>query len=530
MSRADLPPDLERVRTRLFGAAEEPPPPAAGSIESHPAPPAAPARSRQSPAASPPCWHSRADRRRRASPSWPAAWARTPRSVRQIFPRYGIPFRVAAGRPLADCPVVRAAMALPRLQTEGYSFRALAAVVKSNYFSPAACGADAETARQAVRLVREANVWEGRENYAAGPRVAARPGPARGRCRRRLRPARPAPRPAGRAALRLSTGPRRCLDAALRRPRAARRRHPPQRWPSGCATSSAPPASGTPPAPTRPPEGQARDLKALAALEEVLEEVALLDEAEGRPLALADVPRRSRAGPGAGDRAGRGTARTRRSSCSTSCRPGPCRSTTSSCWAWPRRSSRGAAGGTRSSTTRERRFLRAKGVDLADADLDASHEMLLFYLAATRARGAPGAGLSVARCAGPAHAWPATTSRNWATSSPAARTASRCRLTEVGTRDLAMPAAASCGASANCWPPPCSTSGDPARPTAPPTTNLAILDAPARARLPPPRPPWRAWPPSGNASTARRSARSTGAWPPPTSSSNSAAGSPATRP
>jgi hypothetical protein len=39
---------------------------------------------------------------------------------------------VAAERPLAECPIVRAAMALARLQTEDYSFRSLAGLVLSN--------------------------------------------------------------------------------------------------------------------------------------------------------------------------------------------------------------------------------------------------------------------------------------------------------------------------------------------------------------------------------------------------------------
>ena len=88
--------------------------------------------------------------------------------VREIFPRYGLPFRMERPRRLAECPVVRAAMALVRPQVETYAFRAVARLLRSSYFCAEAFGADGETARAAVRLAREANVWKGRDAYFRG--------------------------------------------------------------------------------------------------------------------------------------------------------------------------------------------------------------------------------------------------------------------------------------------------------------------------------------------------------------------------
>ncbi|MCX5685668.1 MAG: hypothetical protein NT049_18580, partial [Planctomycetota bacterium] len=169
-----LPPDLERVRTHLFALpeAEAARPKAAGAI----AVVQAAGRTREveevarqisdllragasdaeekgtvpfsDPAA-----------RKRTAPflAKPASIAVIVRStegyaslVRQVFRRDGFPFRVEAGRRLSECPIVRAAMALARLQVEDYSFRALARLVKSNYFDPAAFGADTATARTAL--------------------------------------------------------------------------------------------------------------------------------------------------------------------------------------------------------------------------------------------------------------------------------------------------------------------------------------------------------------------------------------------
>ncbi len=86
--------------------------------------------------------------------------------VREIFGRHGIPFH-GPGPHLGDVPVVRAAMALVRLPAERYAFRALARVLRSDYVRPKAFGAGPGAARAAVRLAREANVWEGRDRYGA---------------------------------------------------------------------------------------------------------------------------------------------------------------------------------------------------------------------------------------------------------------------------------------------------------------------------------------------------------------------------
>ena len=88
--------------------------------------------------------------------------------VREIFPRYGLEFRVERERRLSECPIVRAAMALVRPQADAYAYRAFARLVTSSYFRPEAFGADAATARAAVRLAREANVWKGRPSYSKG--------------------------------------------------------------------------------------------------------------------------------------------------------------------------------------------------------------------------------------------------------------------------------------------------------------------------------------------------------------------------
>ncbi|MBM4017433.1 MAG: hypothetical protein FJ288_03750 [Planctomycetes bacterium] len=198
-----LPADLDRVRRRLFALPDASPPPAGGAIAAFraagrtreveevarriadllgasPAPPSPPqirdatVRERcscvRSPTAPLPYGRGSDAQQRESTPPAIAVIVRSIEAyaalVRQVFPRYGLPFRVEAGRPLADCPIVRAAMALVRLQAEEYSYRALARLIQSNYFDPSAFGADAQTARHAVRLAREANIWEGRRRYA----------------------------------------------------------------------------------------------------------------------------------------------------------------------------------------------------------------------------------------------------------------------------------------------------------------------------------------------------------------------------
>ena len=162
-----LPADLERVRRRLFCLVPDgPPPKAQGAVRII----RAAGRTREVEEVA-----RQISDVLRAGAAGPASIAVLARSLesyaplaREIFARYGIPVRVEQPRRLSDCPVIRAAMALVRLQTENYSYRALARLMESNYFSPQAFGADAKTARWAVHLAREANVWEGRERYAQG--------------------------------------------------------------------------------------------------------------------------------------------------------------------------------------------------------------------------------------------------------------------------------------------------------------------------------------------------------------------------
>jgi ATP-dependent helicase/nuclease subunit B len=378
---SDLPPDLDRVRRHLFATDAGPPPPAAGAIDVL----RAAGRTREIESAA----------RRVAAllaqgAGRPPSIALVARSlspyaglVRQIFPRYGISFRVGTGYTLAGSPVVRAAMALPRLQAEDYSFRALAAIVKSNYFTPAAFGADAETARAAAALAREANVWEGRENYARGLEFL------RGRARREagsldesgdlaLSPDRQAARLAllDRAETFLS---RLFNDLAL--PPQATRRTLAERLRDTIRAAGLWDAARA--APT--PDGRARDLKALAAMEDVLEEVASLDEGQGRPIALAAFMDEVAQGLAQATVPGEEPAeapvlvldvtQARALSFDHVLLLGLAEKE------FPRRGRRHPF-----FDDGERQALRAKGVDLPGTDLDASREMLLFYLAATRAR------------------------------------------------------------------------------------------------------------------------------------------------
>ena len=386
---SDLAPDLERVRTHLF-------------LPPNAAPPQAGKKS-AAPAAVSIRVIRAAGRTReveevareivdllRAGATRPASIAVIVRShdayaslVRSIFPRYGLPFRVERGRPLGDCPIVRAAMSLVRLQVEGYSFRALARVITSSYFSPEAFGADLETARSAVRLAREANVWEGRERYAerfeslkamalrGADAVNAAGDPV-------LAPEKRAERIAAidRAAALVERlfatlalperGSRSALAARLREVvRAA------DLWTVARGDAA--------------PEGRARDLKAMMALEEVLDDVALLDEGDAaevtlaaflteveQGLALAKVPSEE---PRDAPVLVLDVLQSRALSFDHVFLLGVAEKE------FPRRGRRHPF-----FDDGERRDLRARGVDLADTGLDAAHEMLLFYLAVTRAR------------------------------------------------------------------------------------------------------------------------------------------------
>ena len=385
---ARLPPDLERVRRRLFALPDASRPKAAGAI----AVVQAAGRTREvEEVARRIADLLRAEAKEVQGSKFKvqsvAVVVRSIESyaalVRQVFPRYGLALRVEAGRRLSDCPIVRAAMALARLQVEDYSFRALAQLVKSNYFDPAAFGADAVTARAALHLAREANVWEGRQRYAERLECL------RGRVRRSAdmldddgEPA----LPADRASERLKE-----IDAAaafldrlfeqLALPAKAARRTLAERLRDNLRAAGLWAAART--APT--PEGLARDLKALAALEGVLDEVALLDEDEAAEVTLEEFLKEVE----------QGLALT--TVPAEEPRDAPvvvldvrhCRALSfdhvfllgMAEKEFPRRGRRHPF-----FDDAERQDLRAKGIDLPDAGHASQEEMLLAYLAMTRAR------------------------------------------------------------------------------------------------------------------------------------------------
>ena len=383
-----LPPDLERVRTHLFALPEAARPKAAGAITVV----QAAGRTRE------------VEEVARRISDLLRAGAKEVQSlkfkvqsiavivrstegyaslVRQVFPRYGFPFRVEAGRRLSECPIVRAAMALARLQVENYSFRALARLVKSNYFDPSAFGADAATAREALHLAREANVWEGRTRYAE--RLES----LRSRARRSadmLDDDGEAALPADRVAARLKE-----IDTAasfleqlfsrLELPAKAPRRTLAERLRNNVRDAGLWSAARAGPT----PEGLARDLKAIAAFEKVLEEVALLDEGEADQVTLEEFLKEVQ----------QGLALT--TAAAEEPRDAPvvvldvrhCRSLSFDHVflmglaekEFPRRGGRHPF-----FDDAERRDLRTQGVDLPDAGHAAQQEMLLAYLAMTRAR------------------------------------------------------------------------------------------------------------------------------------------------
>ena len=383
-----LPPDLERVRRRLFALPETVRPQAAGAISVI----QAAGRTREvEEVARRISDLLRAEAKEVQSSKFKvqsiAVIVRSTEGyaslVRQVFPRYGFPFRVEAGRHLSECPIVRAAMALARLQVEDYSFRALARLIKSNYFDPSAFGADAATAREALHLAREANVWEGRERYAERFEYL------RSRARRSadmLDDDGEAALPADRVAARLKE-----IDAAagfldrlfeqLALPAKATRRTLAERLRDNLRAAGLWSAAQAGPT----PENRARDLKAIATFEQVLEEVALLDEDEAAAVTLEEFLKEVQ----------QGLALT--TVPAEEPRDAPvvvldvrhCRSLSFDHVflmglaekEFPRRGRRHPF-----FDDAERHDLRAKGVDLPDAGHDAQQEMLLAYLAMTRAR------------------------------------------------------------------------------------------------------------------------------------------------
>jgi ATP-dependent helicase/nuclease subunit B len=458
-----LPPDLERVRTHLFALPEAARPKAAGAITVV----QAAGRTREVEEVAR-CISDllRAGAKEVQSSKFKvqsiAVVVRSTEGyaslVRQVFPRYGFPFRVEAGRRLSDCPIVRAAMALARLQVEDYSFRALARLVKSNYFDPSAFGADTTTAREALHLAREANVWEGRTRYAE--RLES----LRSRARRSadmLDDDGEAALPADRVAARLKE-----IDAAaafldqvfsrLELPAKAPRRTLAERlrdnvraaglW-SAARTEVPNAACGTAGLPSRATtsglvlsecEGRARDLKAIAAFEEVLEEVALLDEGEADQVTLEEFLKEVQ----------QGLALT--TVPAEEPRDAPvvvldvrhCRSLSFDHVflmglaekEFPRRGGRHPF-----FDDAERRDLRAQGVDLPDAGHAAQQEMLLAYLAMTRARRT----MTVTYPSLDSQGRPALGSHylDELFALFAAGKAPSLPVTEIGSRDLALPLA-----------------------------------------------------------------------------------------
>ncbi|MFO8014100.1 MAG: PD-(D/E)XK nuclease family protein [Phycisphaerae bacterium] len=302
--------------------------------------------------------------------------------VRQVFPAYGLPFRVEAGVRPADVPAVAAAMAHVRLQAEGYSFRALARLLQSAYFRAEAFGGTAETARDAVRLARDAAVWKGPEAYFRGfdhlrGRLArdaettdetgdpVLPPAERAARAKEIDRAETLLRTLFEATALPASAPRRVLAARLREiVRAA------GLWDTAADHDD--------------PGRRARDLQALAALDDALDEVSVLDASEPREVTAAEFLEDVQHGL----------------STETLASPEPadapvvvldaahCRALSFEHVfvlglaekAFPRRERRHPF-----FTDAERADLRPGGVDLADTAHAAQEEMLLFYLAATRA-------------------------------------------------------------------------------------------------------------------------------------------------
>jgi len=382
-----LPPDLERIRTHLFlPPGPEPDKPTA---EGRVAVIQAAGRTREVEEVA-----RRAVDLVRAGANEPGAIAVIARSletyaplVRQVFPAYGLPLRVEgpvreAGVRLADVPVVVAAMALVRLQAEDYSFRSVSRLLESGYFRPEAFGATAEAARAAVRLARDAGVWTGREAYFRGFEHL------RGRLARDAQATDesgeavlPPERRAERAAEidRAEALLRRVFDATAL-PTSAPRRAMAERLREIVQSAGLWQAARSHDEPAR----RARDLKALAGLEAVLEEVARLDDPDGAAVTLTaflDEVTRGLDGetipapePADAPVVVLDVDRCRALSFEHVFLVGLAEK------AFPRRGRRHPF-----FTDAERADLRQRGVDLADTSHDAQKEMLRFYLAATRA-------------------------------------------------------------------------------------------------------------------------------------------------
>jgi ATP-dependent helicase/nuclease subunit B len=377
-----LPADLERVRTHLFlpPEPETEAPPAAGRI----AVVQAAGRTREVEEVA-----RRAVDLVRGGATAPGAVAVIARSlevyaplVRQVFPQYGLPFRVEAKARPADVPVVAAAMAHVRLQAEDYAFRSLSRLLQSGYFRPEAFGSTAEAARAAVRLAREAAVWTGRDAYFRGFEHL------RGRLARNAETTDeagdpvlpPGERTARAADIDRAEALLRTLFDATALPASAPRRAMASRLREIVRTARLRDTAADHEDAAR----RARDLQALAALDDVLDEVALLD-GPGAPevaaaefldevlhgLSLATLPAPE---PADAPVVVLDVTRCRALSFRHVFVVGLAEK------AFPQRGRRHPF-----FTDAERTDLRERDVDLADTGHAAQEEMLHFYLAATRA-------------------------------------------------------------------------------------------------------------------------------------------------
>jgi len=377
-----LPADLERIRTRLFSApgGEDNRPAPAGQVRLIRA--AGHAREVEEVAR-------QAVDLVRGGAAEPESIAIVARSlepyaalIRHIFPQYGLPVRVEAAVRLRDCPIVRAAMALVRLQAEDFSWRAVARVLRSGYFCAEAFGADASAARAAVRLGRDARVLTGRDAWFRGfdllrGRLERERGTTDDFGDRTVEPERAAERVSDidqaeallkrlfeAATLPASATRRAFADAFLSMLRAA------GLWDAALAHPRE--------------EDRARDLRALEGLEAVLEEVALLDGGDDRTVPLAEFL----------DELTRGL------DAETFYPPEPPDApvvaldvTRCGALSFPHVFLVGLAEKAFPVRSRrhpffddtDRKALRTRGVDLADTAHVAQEEMLWFYLAATRA-------------------------------------------------------------------------------------------------------------------------------------------------
>ena len=379
---SDGPADLERVRRCLFHLSDAAtPPPAAGDVSVI----RAAGRTREVEAVARRCVD--LVRGGATEPGSIAVLARSLEGyatlVREVFPRYGLAFRVQKGLALSDCPVVRAAMALVRLQVEDYSFRSVARLLRSNYFVPAAFGADGDTARAAVRLARDAGVFKSRHAYAKGldylrSRLKAESAAVDDSGDPVLAPDHKAERA---AEIDRAEGLLRTLFDRLALPAEATRRAFADALREMLRQAGIWDAARADPKLRR----RARDLKALAALEDVLEEVALLDDPDGSKVPLAEFLDEVTHGLGLASVA--------------AAEPPDAPVVVLDVYgsralsfehvfvmglsekAFPRRGRRHPF-----FDDAERDDLRRRGVDLADTSHAAQQEMFLFYLAATRAR------------------------------------------------------------------------------------------------------------------------------------------------